>query len=202
MPEAVRRAAARATAAQDGQAAASATAGAAPAGSGAGGNLISQFLTGPQDSATPDLTKAQALAVAQAAIALLIVLGFDLPGDVKDAIVTLSVVLAASLPVSDAVVRQARAKNARGIADARLELRRAAARSASQRTTPASRAPLADHQRARIRALRNQLAKVDKPQPQPATVVSVYEIEDLDVGLPTESNGEEDDGPRGPAPAE
>jgi hypothetical protein len=84
------------------------------------GGLIGKFLSGDQALTTPDVTKVQALAIGQAAIAVLVVLGFNLDDDVKNAIITLSIALAAALPVSDAVVRQARAKNARGIAEARL----------------------------------------------------------------------------------
>jgi hypothetical protein len=134
----------------------------------ADGGLIAKFLSGGQELTTPDVTKAQALAIAQAAIAVVVVLGFDLADDVKNAIITLSVALAAALPVSDAVVRQARARNARGITEARLLARRRRARpgALAPGLTPSRITP---EQHAHLNELRKRLAALEGEfEPRPA----------------------------------
>jgi hypothetical protein len=83
---------------------------------------VGRFLEGEGGLATPDVTKVQALAIAQAFIAVLVVLGVDLDDELKQTIIGLSVVLGAVLPLSDAAVRRRRAENADKIATARKAL--------------------------------------------------------------------------------
>jgi hypothetical protein len=85
-----------------------------------GSSVLSKLLQGEEGFATPDISRAQALAVGQAAVALLVVLGFNVPDDVQTAIIALAAVLGVTLPASDAVLRQSRAKNAVKIAEARV----------------------------------------------------------------------------------
>jgi hypothetical protein len=84
---------------------------------------VGQALHGPDEMATPDVTKAQAAAIAQAAVAVLVVFGFNVGDDVQKVILSVSTALAAALPLSDAIVRQARAKNAVAITNAKIRLR-------------------------------------------------------------------------------
>lgn len=60
--------------------------------------------------ATPDITKAQAVALVQAVLALTVAFGADVTQAQQDAILQLSVVLAAVLPLSDAVIRNGRSR--------------------------------------------------------------------------------------------
>lgn len=59
---------------------------------------------------TPDITRAQVVAIVQAALAIAVAYGFDIPPDARDALVQLATVLAAVLPLGDAVVRRGRAR--------------------------------------------------------------------------------------------
>jgi hypothetical protein len=85
-----------------------------------GGSPLSKLLQGEEGFATPDVSRAQALAVGQAAVALAVVLGFDISDDVQNAIIALSIALGVALPASDAYIRKSRATNATEIAKARL----------------------------------------------------------------------------------
>jgi hypothetical protein len=83
---------------------------------------LSSFMNGSDAMTTPDVTKVQALAIAQAFIAVLVVLGIDLDQNVQQAIIALSVVLGAVLPLSDAAIRRRRTEYADKIVDARQTL--------------------------------------------------------------------------------
>jgi hypothetical protein len=106
------------------------------------------FFQGASGHQTPDVTRAQQLAIGQAVLAVLVVFGFDVDEDARQLVLGLAAVLAAALPISDAVVRQARAKNATNIQAARES---AAADGAA--AVPA----IAPEQRARLLALRARL---------------------------------------------
>jgi hypothetical protein len=106
------------------------------------------FFQGASGHQTPDVTRAQQLAIGQAVLAVLVVFGFDVDEDARQLVLGLAAVLAATLPISDAVVRQARAKNATNIQAARKD---AAADDAA--AAPA----IAPEQRARLLALRARL---------------------------------------------
>lgn len=84
---------------------------------------LSAFLDGSDSMKSPDVTKVQALALAQAFIAILVVLGVNLDDNVQQAIIALSVVLGAVLPLSDAAIRRKRIENADVLADARAKVR-------------------------------------------------------------------------------
>jgi hypothetical protein len=84
-------------------------------------SALRSFLPGATGYATPDVTRAQQLALGQAIVAILVVFGFDVDEDARQLILALSATLAAALPISDAVVRQARAKNVEQIEKARQE---------------------------------------------------------------------------------
>jgi hypothetical protein len=60
---------------------------------------------------TPDITRAQQLALGQAVIAVLVVFGFDVDENTRDLILILAAAIGSALPIADAVVRQGRAKN-------------------------------------------------------------------------------------------
>jgi hypothetical protein len=81
-------------------------------------DLLGGFLQGSRDFSTPDVTKVQALALAQAFIAVLIVLGVDLDDDLKQTIIALAAVIGAVLPISDVAIRRSRAQHAASIASA------------------------------------------------------------------------------------
>lgn len=59
---------------------------------------------------TPSITAAQIVAVAQAAIAVAIAFGLDLTAEQQNALLQLSSVLAASLGIGDAVIRNGRSR--------------------------------------------------------------------------------------------
>jgi hypothetical protein len=86
------------------------------------GKKLSAFLDGSDSLKSPDVTKVQALAIAQAFIAVLIVLGVDLDDNVQQAIIALSVVLGAALPLSDAAIRRHRVEYSEQLATARAKL--------------------------------------------------------------------------------
>jgi hypothetical protein len=111
------------------------------------------FFQGASGHQTPDVTRAQQLAIGQAVLAVLAVFGFDLDEDSRQLVLGLAAVLAAALPISDAVVRQARAKNAVDIQVARNDA--AADEAAAVRA-------IAPEQRARLLALR---ARLEPPRP-------------------------------------
>lgn len=67
---------------------------------------------------TPDITKAQAVAIVQALIALVVAFGLDVSPEARDAIVQLATVLAAVLPLADAGVRRKRAEVVRAEVEA------------------------------------------------------------------------------------
>jgi multisubunit Na+/H+ antiporter MnhB subunit len=58
--------------------------------------------------ATPDITKAQLVAVAQAIIGLAVAFGLDVSPHTRDAIIQLCTVIALVLPIADAVIRHGR----------------------------------------------------------------------------------------------
>jgi hypothetical protein len=118
-------------------------------------NPISAFLRGSQNLESPDVPKAQVLALGQAAVAVLVVFGFNPSDDVKNLILILAATLGASLPVADATVRQARARNADKIADARLKLRQA------------PRGVTASGARRLLNALDEDLEQAGAPDPKP-----------------------------------
>lgn len=91
-------------------------------------DVISKALEGPEKMATPDLTKAQLIAVVQALVALLILLGAP-PSDgvVTAAVAGISALVLIMLPTSDALIRRERARNAERIANAKRMLRAAPA---------------------------------------------------------------------------
>lgn len=60
--------------------------------------------------ATPDITKAQVLAVLQAIIGLLVAFGIDVDQELQDAIVQLVTAVAVVLPLADALIRNGRAR--------------------------------------------------------------------------------------------
>ena len=76
-------------------------------------DAISKALAGSQTMETPDITKAQVIAVVQAIVTLLVLLGTT-PSEeaVTLAVAGISGVVAIVLPLSDATVRRARATNA------------------------------------------------------------------------------------------
>jgi len=84
---------------------------------------VGRWLAGEDNVATPDVTKAQAAAIGQAAIAVLIVFGFDPSTDTRNIILGLATALAVALPASDAAIRYGRAANADRIVKARLDLK-------------------------------------------------------------------------------
>jgi hypothetical protein len=75
-------------------------------------NAVRSFNEGNGAAATPAVTNPQKLALGQAVIVVLIVLGFNLDSDTQQVLLGLSAALGASLPLSDAVVRHGRATNA------------------------------------------------------------------------------------------
>jgi hypothetical protein len=81
----------------------------------------SSITQGQSGFATPDVTRAQKVALGQAVVTVLVVLGFDLDASTQQLLIGLSAALAATLPISDAVVRHGRAANAESIAKARDE---------------------------------------------------------------------------------
>lgn len=72
--------------------------------------------------ATPRVTLPQQLALGQAVVAVLIVLGFDLDADTQQLIIGLSALLAAALPASDAAIRRKRSEYADRIATANTQM--------------------------------------------------------------------------------
>ncbi|WCB93183.1 hypothetical protein DSM104299_01889 [Baekduia alba] len=86
-----------------------------------------------QTFATPKVTLPQKLALGQAVVAVLIVLGFDLDPDTQQLIIGLSALLAAALPASDAAIRRGRAEHSDKIAAATEKLA----------TVPTTASPLA-----------------------------------------------------------
>ena len=96
--------------------------GATPKADGGSFARVQRLLDGSDRLSTPDVTRIQALALGQAFIAVLVVLGIDVAEDVEQTIIALSIVLGAVLPISDAAVRRSRAGNATAIAAARREL--------------------------------------------------------------------------------
>jgi hypothetical protein len=86
------------------------------------GKKLGAFLDGSDRLTSPDVTKVQALAIAQAFIAVLVVLGVDLEDNVQQAIIALSVVLGAALPLSDAAIRRHRVEYSNELAEARAKL--------------------------------------------------------------------------------
>jgi len=78
-----------------------------------------RFFSGGGGFQTPDVTRTQQLALGQAILAVLVAFGFDLSSDDRQLIIGLATALAAVLPLSDALVRRARAQNAVDIAEAR-----------------------------------------------------------------------------------
>jgi hypothetical protein len=79
------------------------------------GNILAAvkaFSAGDGASATPAVTNPQKLALGQAVIVVLIVLGFNLDDETQKTLLTLSAALGAALPISDAVVRHGRSSNA------------------------------------------------------------------------------------------
>ncbi|HEV7495269.1 hypothetical protein [Baekduia sp.] len=70
---------------------------------------------------TPDVPRAQQLALGQAIIVVLIVLGFDLSDGTQQTLLGLSAAIGAALPVSDAVVRHGRANNVQELAAVQAE---------------------------------------------------------------------------------
>ena len=82
---------------------------------------LQRFVEGPQSFATPNVTSAQQLALGQAIVATVATLGFNLDQGTQQLILIVSGILAASLPVSDALVRRARAEHAPEIATARAQ---------------------------------------------------------------------------------
>ena len=89
---------------------------------------FSKALAGSQSMETPDITKAQMIAVVQALVTLLVLLGTT-PNEeaVTLAVAGISGLIAIVLPLSDAAVRRGRAKNAVRIAEAKRLLRPAPA---------------------------------------------------------------------------
>jgi hypothetical protein len=84
---------------------------------------LGRWLAGDEGVSTPDVTKAQATAVGQAAIAVLVVFGFNPSTDTRNIILGLATALAVALPVSDAAIRYGRAANAESIVKARRSLK-------------------------------------------------------------------------------
>ena len=91
-------------------------------------DAVAKALEGADKMATPDLTKAQLIAVVQAIVAALVLLGKP-PGDdvVTAAVAAISALVLIMLPTSDALIRRERARNAVAIADAKRLLRPAPA---------------------------------------------------------------------------
>jgi hypothetical protein len=77
------------------------------------------LLRGSDDFAMPAVTNVQALALGQAVIVVLIVLGVDLDAGTQQLLLALSAAIGAGLPLSDAVIRQGRSKNAAEVAKAK-----------------------------------------------------------------------------------
>jgi hypothetical protein len=78
-------------------------------------NAVRSFNEGDGAAATPAVTNPQKLALGQAVIIVLIVLGFDLDSDTQQLLIGLSAALGAALPLSDAVVRNGRARGAESL---------------------------------------------------------------------------------------
>jgi Na+/glutamate symporter len=97
--------------------------------------------------ATPKVTRPQQFALGQAAIVVLIVLGFDLDDTTQQLLIGLSAVLGAALPASDAAIRRARAQNAPQIA-------------AASATMGATTVEAADQERARVAAALADLSRL------------------------------------------
>jgi hypothetical protein len=119
---------------------------------------LSRFLDGASGFNTPDVTKAQALAIGQAAIAVLIVFGFNPSNDVKNVIGGLAIALAVVLPTSDAVIRHGRASNITEIAAAQTN------EDPKEPTTPAATQA---QQIAEIRKQLERLASAIEPAKPP-----------------------------------
>lgn len=59
---------------------------------------------------TPDITKAQIIALVQAVLALVVAFGIDLTDDQTTAIIGLAGALAVVLPLADAIIRNGRSR--------------------------------------------------------------------------------------------
>lgn len=59
---------------------------------------------------TPDITKAQVIALVQAVLALVVAFGIDLTDDQTTAIIGLAGALAVVLPLADAIIRNGRSR--------------------------------------------------------------------------------------------
>ncbi len=70
---------------------------------------------GPETFGTPSVTRGQQLAVGQAVVAVLVVLGADLDSDTQQLLIGLSAALAAVIPISDTAIRRNRARYAEQI---------------------------------------------------------------------------------------
>jgi hypothetical protein len=82
-------------------------------------SALQRYLEGPQNFATPDVTRAQQLALGQAIVAVVATLGFDLDAGTEQMILIVSGVLATTLPASDVLLRRSRAQHAPNITTAR-----------------------------------------------------------------------------------
>jgi multidrug resistance efflux pump len=81
-------------------------------------SALSSLNQGGAPFATPKVTRPQQFALGQAAIVVLVVLGFNLDATTQQALIGLSAVIGAALPASDAAIRRARAQYAPQIAEA------------------------------------------------------------------------------------
>ncbi|MDX6591617.1 MAG: hypothetical protein QOJ13_813 [Gaiellales bacterium] len=84
--------------------------------------VIRRWLHGDEGASTPDVTRVQAAAIAQLAVAVLIVFGFSPSESVRNAILTVATVLAAVLSASDATIRHSRAKYSDRITASKIAL--------------------------------------------------------------------------------
>jgi hypothetical protein len=89
------------------------------------GKAFSKLLQGEEGFKTPDVTRTTVIALGQAIVAVLVVFGFDVDDDTQQLILALSGALAVVLPLSDAVIRSGRARNADKIAVAQAEAAKA-----------------------------------------------------------------------------
>ena len=118
---------------------------------------VSKALAGSQSMETPDITKAQLIAVVQALVTLLVLLGATPSSEaVTLAVAGISGLVAVVLPLSDAAMRRARAKNAVHIAEAKRLL------------TPAPAGMLKDSLEAELERIRAASSDSDQdPKPEP-----------------------------------
>jgi hypothetical protein len=111
-------------------------------------SALSSLNQGGAPFATPKVTRPQQIAIGQAAIVVLVVLGFNLDATTQQALIGLSAVIGAALPASDAAIRRARAQYAPRIAQA------------SEATASSGSAALSDDERARIAAALADLGRL------------------------------------------